>query len=269
MTQEKPYRTPDLSVVIPAHNEAGRILAYLQSIRQHLSGRGQPYEIIVVDDGSQDDTIPVVRSFGKTEPALRLIPLPTCVGKGGAVRQGMLAARGPLQLFADADGATPIGELDHLERAIQNGADLAIGSRCLAAPHPDFTVSASWHRNLLINCFNAIIRIGGIRGIADTQCGFKLFQRAVARDLFSVSAINGYGIDMELLYIAQQRGYRVAEVPVKWSDQPGSHVRLFRDGVGLFRELALIHRNAANGYYSHLLPPSSSSALTSTSPILE
>lgn len=269
MTQEDFYRVLDLSIVIPAHNEAARILPYLHAIREKLSRQSRSYEIIVVDDGSHDDTIKVVREFAKSEPGLRLIPLPTCMGKGGAVRQGMLAARGRLQLFTDADGATAITELDRLEHAIQNGADLAIGSRSLASQRRGFTVNANWHRSLLGGCFNALVRLGGIHGIGDTQCGFKLFERSVARDLFSVSSINGYGFDLELLFIAQRRGYRVAEVPVNWTDQPGSKVRLFRDSVAILREFTIIHRNAANGHYSPLPAPATITPLPSTSPVLE
>ncbi|MEQ1793628.1 MAG: dolichyl-phosphate beta-glucosyltransferase [Nitrospira sp.] len=269
MTQEDFYRILDLSIVIPAHNEAARILPYLHSIRDRLSKQARSYEIIVVDDGSLDDTIKVVRGFAKSEPGLRLIPLPTCMGKGGAVRQGMLAARGRLQLFTDADGATAITELDRLEQAIQNGADLAIGSRSLASQQRGFTVNASWHRTLLGGCFNAAVRLGGIQGIGDTQCGFKLFTRSVAQDLFSVSSINGYGFDLELLFVAQQRGYRIAEVPVNWTDQPGSKVRILRDSLATLREFILIHRNAARGYYSPLAAQDTVPPLTTSSPLLE
>lgn len=269
MTQEEFYRVLDLSVVIPAHNEAARILPHLHSIRDTLSGQERSYEIIVVDDGSQDDTIKVVRGFAKTEPALRLIPLPTCMGKGGAVRQGMLAARGRLQLFTDADGATAITELDRLEQAVRNGADVAIGSRSLASRQHGFEVNARWHRSILGGCFNAMVRLGGIEGIGDTQCGFKLFERSVARDLFSVSTINGYGFDLELLFVAQQRGYRIEEVPVNWTDQPGSKVRLFRDSIAMLREFTVIHRNAVRGCYSPLAAPDTVAPLGSTSPIPE
>ncbi|ULA64809.1 MAG: Glycotrans2-like domain-containing protein [Nitrospira sp.] len=250
MTQEELCRILDLSVVIPAHNEASRILPYLHSIHDFLSRQDRSYEIIVVDDGSQDDTIKIVREFAKTEPNTRLIPLPTCMGKGGAVRQGMLAARGQLQLFTDADGATAITELDRLEQAIRNGADMAIGSRSLASQQQGFTVKTRWYRSILGGCFNTLVRLGGIRGIGDTQCGFKLFEQSVARDLFSVSTINGYGFDIELLFIAQQRGYRITEVPVNWTDRPGSKVRLGRDSIAILREFSIIRRNAANGYYS-------------------
>lgn len=269
VTQEEFYRVLDLSVVIPAHNEATRILPHLRSIHDSLSRQARSYEIIVVDDGSQDDTIKVVRSFAKTEPALRVIPLPTCMGKGGAVRQGMLAARGRLQLFTDADGATAFTELDRLEQAIRNGADVAVGSRSLASQQRGFKVNARWHRSILGGCFNAMVRLGGIRGIGDTQCGFKLFERSVARDLFSVSTINGYGFDLELLFVAQQRGYRIAEVPVNWTDQPGSKVRLVRDSLAMLREFTIIHRNAARGYYSPLAAPDTVTPLSPSAPILE
>jgi dolichyl-phosphate beta-glucosyltransferase len=176
----------------------------------------------------------------------------------------MQAAQGNRQLFTDADGATPITELERLERALHSGAEIAVGSRSLAARRPEFTVDARWHRTLLGNAFNGIVRAVGITGIADTQCGFKLFERAVAQDLFSVSCVNGYGFDLELLYVAQRRGYRIAEVPVNWSDQPGSKVRFMRDGLAMLRELITIHRNATKGFYSdrpvtHKLSPLASS----------
>ena len=250
MPQHNPAPVVDLSVVIPAHNEAPRILPHLHSIAGYLSSQRRPYEIIVVDDGSLDETATVVREFARNLSSVRLIRLPTCVGKGGAVRQGMFAATGRLQLFTDADGATAITELDRLEQAILAGADVAIGSRSLASQRRDFTVNARWHRSVLGGFFNTIVRVGGIRDISDTQCGFKLFEKTVARDLFSVSTINGYGFDLELLYIAQQRGYRVTEVPVNWSDQPGSKVRVLRDGLAMLRELSVIRRNETKGYYS-------------------
>ncbi|KAF4516103.1 hypothetical protein B566_EDAN000341 [Ephemera danica] len=269
VTQEKFYRVRDLSVIIPAHNEAARILTHLHSIHDALSRQARSYEILVVDDGSQDDTVKVVRTFAKIEPAVRVIPLPTCMGKGGAVRHGMLAARGRLQLFTDADGATAITEVDRLEQAIRNGADLAIGSRSLGSRQRGFTVNARWHRSILGGGFNALVRLGGIRGIGDTQCGFKLFERSVARDLFSVSTINGYGFDLELLFVAQQRGYRIAEVPVNWTDQPGSKVRLIRDGLAMLREFTIIHRNAARGDYAPQAGPDPAASLSAPSPITE
>ncbi|ALA60073.1 dolichyl-phosphate beta-glucosyltransferase [Nitrospira moscoviensis] len=240
----------ELSVIIPAYNEAARLLPHLRSVVDYLSRHYRRFEVIVVDDGSLDDTAALVHGFTRQAPGVRLIRLPICSGKGAAVRHGMQAARGRRRLFTDADGATPIDELARLEQALRSGAQIAIGSRSLASRRSDFTVRARWHRSLLGGCFNAVVRLGGIGGIADTQCGFKLFERSVAEDLFGVSCINGYGFDLELLYIAQRRGYRIAEVPVNWADQPGSKVRLVRDGFGTLRELVTIHRNAAKGCYS-------------------
>lgn len=265
MRQESSSGSLDLSVIVPAHNEAARILPSLRSITQYLAPQGRTFEIIVVDDGSLDDTARVVHEFGRQAPGIRLIRLPTCAGKGAAVRHGMLAARGRRQLFTDADGATPIAELARLEEAMNRGAAIAIGSRSLASRRSDFTVHARWHRSVLGMLLNAIVRAGGITGIADTQCGFKLFDRTVAQDLFSVCCLNGYGFDLELLFVAQRRGYAIAEVPVNWADQPGSKVRLIRDGIGMLRELMMIHRNYDKGLYSdRLLIPSLTTAVSSS-----
>ena len=250
LSQAAPYSSLELSVVIPAHNEAARILLHLHSIVGYLNARAQTFEVIVVDDGSLDETACVVHEYAKQAPSVRLLQLPTCAGKGAAVRHGMQAAQGHRQLFTDADGATPITELARLEQALHSGAEIAIGSRSLAARRAEFTVDARWHRTFLGSVFNGIVRAAGITGIADTQCGFKLFERAVAQDLFSVACVNGYGFDLELLYVAQRRGYRIAEVPVNWSDQPGSKVRVIRDGLAMLHELMIIHRNATKGVYS-------------------
>jgi len=266
---DKAHVSLELSVVIPAHDEAARILPYLRSVVSYLTAGHRTFELIVVDDGSLDETAAIVHQFARHHPCVRLLRLPTCTGKGAAVRHGMQAARGRRQLFADADGATPIQELALLEEALEAGAQMAIGSRSLASRRSDFTVDARWHRSVLGSCFNMIVRLGGITGIADTQCGFKLFERTVAEDLFSVSCINGYGFDLELLYIAQRRGYRIAEVPVNWADQPGSKVRMLRDGVGMVRELVTIHRHAEKGFYSDPLITREVSPLASRSVVLE
>jgi len=239
-----------LSVVIPAYNEARRILPYLQAIAAYMGRRGLSYEILVVDDGSQDDTAMLVARTGTELSPIRLIRLPRNSGKGAAVRAGMQAAQGDLQLFADADGATPIQELERLEAAMNNGADLAIGSRTMASRDSRYRVQARLHRTLLGNLFNRIVRRLGIRDVNDTQCGFKLFRKPVARDLFAVARVDGYGFDLELLYVAQQRGYRIAEVPINWTDQPGSKVRVLRDGLAMMREMLAVRRNNAGGIYT-------------------
>jgi dolichyl-phosphate beta-glucosyltransferase len=238
------------SIVVPAHNEADRILPHLQSITAFLRDREQPFEILVVDDGSTDDTATVVETLASSTPEIQLLRAPLRQGKGAAVRRGMQAAIGRLQLFTDADGATPIQELTRLEQAVMDGADVAIGSRSLAARLPDYAVQTRWYRTILSYLFNSLIQERGLRGIADTQCGFKLFRQTVAADLFGVSTIDGFGFDVELLYVAQQRGYHIAEIPVNWSHQPGSKFRIIRDGLAMLRELTVIRQNWTKGCYA-------------------
>lgn len=269
MPQDNPAPVIELSIVVPAHNEAARIIPHLQSIVRYMNTRERPFEVIVVDDGSLDNTASVVQTYAKDVSPISLLRLPVCEGKGAAVRHGMRVARGARQLFTDADGATPITELERLEAALQSGAEIAIGSRSLASRLPQYTVNARWHRSLLGAVFNTIVRTGGITGIADTQCGFKLFDKAVAQDLFAVSRVNGYGFDLELLYVAQRRGYRIAEVPINWSDQPGSKVRVIRDGLAMLRELLVIHRNAERGAYSDRLTDRKLSPLVSPSGVAD
>jgi len=230
------------SIVLPAYNEAARILPYLRSITSFMQDRGQPYEVLVVDDGSTDSTAAVVDSLASSPPEIQLLRAP--------VRRGMQAAVGRLQLFADADGATPIQELTQLEQAVANGADVAIGSRALASQLPGYAIQTRRYRTALTTLFKSIVRQSSLRGITDTQCGFKLFRQTVAADLFRVSSIDGYGFDLELLYVAQQRGYHIAEIPVNWSHQPNSKFRVIRDSFAMVGELAVIRRNGNMGHYA-------------------
>jgi dolichyl-phosphate beta-glucosyltransferase len=239
----------NLSIVIPAYNESRRLGPYLDAVCGYFDRRGDLYEVLVVDDGSTDHTADLVTRFSTRCPAVRLIRLTENVGKGAAIRAGMHEARGAHCLFADADGATPIEEVSRLEAAVSSGAHIAIGSRHLACQDARFQVRASLHRTMIGNAFNVVTRLMGVGNIRDTQCGFKLFTRAAARDLFAVSRINGYGFDLELLFVAQLRGYRIAEVPINWFDQPGTKVRLLRDGLRTVGELMAIRRNMAMGQY--------------------
>jgi dolichyl-phosphate beta-glucosyltransferase len=194
------------------------------------------------------------------------VALPRNHGKGTATRTGMLAAAGRLRLLADADGATEIHEIERLEAALAAGADVAIGSRLLASRDSRYAVRARWHRSVLGTLFNQVIQRMGLEGIHDTQCGFKLFRADAAVDLFGASRIEGYGFDLEILYLARRRGYRIAEVPINWTDQPGSKVRVLRDGLTMWRDLFLVRRDARAGRYAAGRPPADTIAAPVTPP---
>ena len=228
------------SVVIPAYNEQDRVPRYLREVVSYFDGRDERYEILVVDDGSTDDTAARVREERAAHPAVRLLSLGTNQGKGAAVRAGMRHATGALRLMADADGATPIVEVKRLEAAVQGGADLAVASRAL--PDPSVLVRARVHRRLAGRLFIAAVRALGVRQVVDTQCGFKLFRAAVADELFGALRTNGFGFDVELVLRAERRGYRIAEVPVNWTDQSGSKVGVLKDGPRMLAEIIAARR---------------------------
>ena len=224
---------PRWSVVIPAFNEVPRLPRYLDEIVAHFEGRGEPYEVIVVDDGATDGTPEVVEA--RPDRSVRVLRLGRNSGKGAAVRAGMLAARGAFRLFTDADGATPIAELKRLEPALGAGADMAIGSRVLV--DPAVSVAARPHRVAAGRVFNWLVARLGVRAVADSQCGFKAFTGAAAERLFGRLRTRGFGFDVELLLRAQAAGYRVVEVPVNWADQPGSKVAVLRHGPGMLWQI--------------------------------
>ena len=181
------------SVVIPAFNEARRLPPYLDDVVAFFEGRGEPYEVIVVDDGSTDDTHAVVEVRVRDVGSVRLLRLPRNSGKGMAVRAGMLAARGAYRLFTDADGATPIGEVKRLEPVLLAGADVVIGSRVLV--DASVSVTALPHRVAAGRVFNWFVARLGLRAVADSQCGFKAFTAAAAERLFGGLRTRGFGFD--------------------------------------------------------------------------
>lgn len=235
---------PSLSVVIPAYNESERILPSLGAFASHLSGRDEPWELIVSDDGSTDGTPELLEATGLAN--LRVVRAPANQGKGAAVRRGVMEARGRLVLFADADNSTPIEHVDDLIAAIDAGAQVAIGSR--AADGASEASKSAMRR----------VASGGIRWLAatalsldvrDTQCGFKLLTAPVARELFSAMTIDGFSFDLEVLYLAAKRGYRIAEIPVRWVDAPGSKVDVRKEMQRFLRDLAVIRSNDLRGRY--------------------
>ncbi|MBI4590971.1 MAG: glycosyltransferase family 2 protein [Candidatus Rokubacteria bacterium] len=233
------------SVVIPAYNEEPRLPAYLRDVIAFFEGRRDPYEIIIVDDGSRDATRERVGELQAAHPRVRLIALPQNRGKGYAVRVGMVNARGFFRLFADADGATPIVELKRLEPALQAGADLVIGSRVLVNPH--VSVQAKWRRVWAGRVFNWLVARWGLRGIGDSQCGFKCFRARAAEDLFRSLTTDGFGFDVELLLLARRRQYRIAEVAVNWIDQPGSKVSILADGPRMLWQILAARASVRRG----------------------
>lgn len=234
---------PRWSVVIPAYNEAARLPTYLKEVQAYFEGRDESYEAIVVDDGSRDGTADRVREVAAGRSGVTVHALDRNRGKGYAVRAGMARAIGDLRLMADADGATPIAEVARLEAAVAAGADLAVGSRVLEDPAVIRDVRV--HRQLSGHVFNFLLRRLGVAPVLDTQCGFKLFRGAVAAALFPQVTTDGFGFDVELLMLARRGGFRVAEVAVNWADQPGSKVRVLREGPRMLFEVLAVRRRLA------------------------
>ena len=236
---------PRLSVVIPAYNEETRIERTLQRVVEYLNGRGETYEILVVSDGSTDATESIVQRFAQAHPQVQLLAYQPNRGKGYAVRYGILRARGERVLFSDADLATPIEELEKLEPYLDKGYPIAIGSRPLR--ESQLVVRQPFYREMAGRAFNKVVQLLAVRGIHDTQCGFKLFTRAAAQDIFSRCRLNGFSFDFEALFYAQRLGYPIAEVPIRWMHQEGSKVRLLRDGLRMLRDLVWLRLNAWRG----------------------
>jgi dolichyl-phosphate beta-glucosyltransferase len=230
--------TPRWSVIIPAFNEAQRLPPFLEKVVAYFEGRDEPYEVIVVDDGSTDGTADVVGT--RHLPSVRVLRLPANAGKGAAVRAGMLAAKGAYRLFADADGATPIEELKRLEPMLVAGVDVVIGSRVLV--DPGVSVTTRPHRVAAGRIFNWLVSMAGLTNIADSQCGFKAFTGSAASRLFEALTTQGFGFDVELLLRARAAGCRIVEVPVNWSDQAGSKVGVLRHGPGMLWQIAQARR---------------------------
>ena len=239
---------PKYSIVIPAYNERDRIPATLRSVVECIRTHNWPAEVVVVNDGSRDDTAMVVREFARNAPEVRLIENPSNCGKGYSVRNGVLHALGDIVLFTDADLSSPIEEAEGLFYAIGMGADIAIGSRWLATSRQ--TRRQPLFRQFFGRCFNALTRWVMHLPFADTQCGFKAFTRAAAQTVFQLQTIERWGFDPEILFIALRRGYHVQEVPVGWAHDARTRISYMRDGLQMLKELAIVRWNALLGRYS-------------------
>ena len=225
----------DLSLIIPAYNESDRIGASLEKSLDWAAGQPFDVEILVVDDGSRDATVDVVRGY--VGDGLRLLAQPRNMGKGAAVRRGMLEARGRNRIFTDADFSTPITEsvrvLAELERF-----DVVIGSRALDASF--IKEHQPWYRESMGKAFNLLVQAVAVPGIHDTQCGFKGFRAEAAEAIFSRTKIDGFGFDVEVLYIARRLGYSIKEIPVEWYNDPRSTLNPVSDSLKMFRELLMV-----------------------------
>jgi dolichyl-phosphate beta-glucosyltransferase len=232
---------PFLSVVIPAFNEAERLPRTLDRVGAFLRAAGLGHEILVVDDGSRDETAGKARAAGAT-----VLRNDTNRGKGHAVRRGMLEARGQRRLMTDADLSTPIEELPRFLDKLAEGYDVVIGSRAVAGAKIE--IHQPWFRENMGRIYNLFVRALALPGLRDTQCGFKLWSAAAARAAFADSRLDGFSFDVEALYLARKRGYRIAEVPVTWRNDAATRVSL-GGGSAAFPDLLRIRLNEWMGRY--------------------
>ena len=250
MSDQRPTtddRQPNYSVIIPAYNEDARLAATLEKVLAYMADRGWSAEVIVVNDGSHDNTAEIVHGFAERNPRLQLLENPGNRGKGYSVRNGMLHAQGEILLFSDADLSSPIEEADKLFAAISEGADVAIGSRWLRSDLQ--TQRQPLYRQLFGRVFNFLLRVTLGLNFKDTQCGFKAFTRLAASAIFPLQTIERWGFDPELLYVAKKLGFKVAEVPVAWAHREGTRINPLRDGTRMFLEMLKIRWNALSGRY--------------------
>ncbi len=235
------------SLIIPAYNESSRIRPTLDELLRYSQARSWDVEILVVDDGSRDDTAQIVREYGKAHPQILLVENPGNRGKGFSVRNGMLHARGDICLFTDADLSSPISEAPKLFDAIAAGADIAIGSRWLRSDLQ--TERQPLYRQAFGRIFNLVLRLFLGLNYADTQCGFKAFRRQAAQRVFPLQKIERWGFDPEILFLARRMGLTVKEVPVLWAHSEGTRLHPFRDGLRMFLEVLRIRWNSISGAY--------------------
>ncbi len=246
--QPPPQGEIQLSIVIPAYNEQARLPATVLDTLVWCTSHNLDFEIIIADDGSSDETYALARLFEQSDARVRALACPH-MGKGSAVRLGVLNARGRSILFMDADGATPLDEIPKLLTVIEGGGRVAIGSRVMQQPG-EVLVQTSAHRRFIGRVFALLVNIFAIEGIGDTQCGFKMFCRDAADAIFSRQKLVGFAFDVEILFIARKLGLPIAEIPVNWVAQPGSKVDLVTDSIKMLWDIShirWIHRSFESG----------------------
>ncbi len=236
------------SIVIPAYNESSRLRPTLDKLLAYVHQQNWDVEILVVNDGSNDDTAQLVREYNKLHPEILLVENPGNRGKGYSVRNGMLHSRGDICLFTDADLSAPIEEAGKLLSAINKGADVAMGSRWLNAELQ--TERQPLYRQAFGRIYNIVLRVVlGIKFV-DTQCGFKAFRRSAVHRIFPLQKIERWGFDPEILFLAHRAGLRVDEVPVVWAHSEGTRLNPLRDGIKMFGEVLRIRWYALTGAYN-------------------
>jgi dolichyl-phosphate beta-glucosyltransferase len=235
------------SIVIPAYNEGARLSATLERVLAYVSQQEEETEVIVVNDGSRDNTAEIVRQFAASNPVLRLLDNPGNRGKGFSVRNGILNARGRVVIFSDADLSSPIEELPKLLQPLKEGADIAIGSRWLQSDLQ--TQRQPLHRQLFGRIFNLLLRMTLGLQFKDTQCGFKAFTAEAAQTIFPLQHIERWGFDPEVLFLARKFGFKVCEVPVAWGHSGGTRINPLVDGSRMFMEMLRIRWYDLTGKY--------------------
>jgi glycosyltransferase involved in cell wall biosynthesis len=242
---------PQLSIVIPAYNESARIEETLASVLECVETRCWDAEILIVDDGSTDDTVAIVQHWMSHNPRLRLVKNATNRGKGYSVRNGLLQAAGEITMFTDADLSAPMEEAERLIDTINAGADVAIGSRWLDKQKQ--TVHQPLYRRFFGRCFNWVTRKVIGLPFKDTQCGFKAFRRDAAQTIFRLQTIERWGFDPEILFIARKLKYKIVEVPVTWGHDERSRMSYLKDGMKMLEEMAEIRANSLRGRYDEAI----------------
>ena len=238
---------PQLSIVIPAYNESARIENALERVMSCVQEQGWDAEVLVVDDGSTDNTAAIVQQWMSRFPRLHLVQNSGNRGKGYSVRNGLLQAAGEVVMFTDADLSAPMEEAERLLAAIADGADVAIGSRWMDRTRQ--TIHQPLYRQFFGRCFNWITRLVMGLPFKDTQCGFKAFKRPVAQVIFRLQTIERWGFDPEILFIARKLKYVIREVPVTWGHDERSRMSYLKDGMKMLEEMAIIRGNSMAGRY--------------------
>jgi dolichyl-phosphate beta-glucosyltransferase len=224
-----------ISIVIPAYNESGRILPTLVRIDEYCKTHFERYEIIVVNDGSSDDTAAVMSEAGRKIPAVRYAAYEENRGKGYAIRSGVAMSKGDLILISDADLSTPVEEVEKLLVFHDAGYDIIIGSRAVEGSRIE--VKQPFWRIFMGKVFNRIVKFLIMEDFKDTQCGFKLFSGTRARTLFSTAMIDRFAYDVEILYLGRKAGYKIKEVPIRWINSPDSRVNPFKDALQMLKDI--------------------------------